>query len=134
MRRFPELGELDTLIPLALLQWKNARVSNVVANEADKTVIRLNFKGNDWIATLDPKELLLRRLEKLSSRNVELTADFGDFKTGEFGWLPKHFDVQSPTEGWRTLVRISKIEVNPFLVEKNFKLETNFSPKVEDCR
>lgn len=133
MKRFPELGELDVLIPLALLQWKNARVSSIVANDAEKTVIRLNVKGCDWNVTLDPKGLLLRRLEKLNSRTVELTADFGDFKTGEFGWLPKRFDVKSPAGGWRTLVTISKIEVNPFLVEKNFKLETSFSPKVENC-
>ena len=133
MQRFPELGELDVLIPLALLQWQNARVASVAANDADKTVVRLNIKGSDWNATLDPKELLLRRLEKLNSKSVELTADFGDFKTGQFGWLPKRFDVKSPSGGWRTLVTISKIEVNPFLIEKNFKLETNFSPKVENC-
>lgn len=133
-RRFPDVGELDSLIPLALLQWKTAQVGGVVSSDPEKTVIRLNFNGSNWKVTLDTKELLLKRIERLGSTSAALTADFADFKTGDYGWLPRRFDVRSPGGGWRTLVKIDKIEVNPFLVEKNFKLEANFSPKIEDCR
>lgn len=134
VRRFPDVGELDTLLPLALLQWKNAQVAGVVSSDPERTVIKLNFRGNDWQVTLDTKELLLKRIERLGSNSAVLTADFADFKTGDYGWLPRRFDVQSRGGGWRTLVKIDKIEVNPFLVEKNFKLEADFSPKIEDCR
>lgn len=134
VHRFPDVGELDTLIPLALLQWKNAEVAGVVSSDPERTVIRLNFRGSDWKVTLDTKALLLKRIERLGSNSAVLTADFADFKTGDYGWLPRRFDVQSRGGGWRTLVKIDKIEVNPFLVEKNFKLEADFSPKIEDCR
>ncbi len=88
-----------------------------------------------WGATLDPKTLHVTRLVRLSpSGDVDLTADFGDFKAGNEGWLPRRFEVHSPPGGWRTSVRIEKIEPNPFLVEKNFALDLTFSAKVETCR
>ncbi len=131
--RFPDVAELESLIPLALLQWKNAAVTNVVADEPARTVLALKFNGNSWRATLEPKTLLLTRLEKMGSKSVEITSDFAEFTEGEYGWLPRRFDIRSPAGGWRTQVRINKIEINPFLVEKNFELETAFSPKIEQC-
>jgi outer membrane lipoprotein-sorting protein len=133
-RRFPDVAELETLIPLVLLQWKTVRVTDVKAAGRDALVLQFNFKGTAWKATLERKNLLLRRLEKMGSRSVDLTADFGGYKSGEYGWLPRLFDVRSHSGGWRTIVKISKIEINPFLVEQNFKLETNFSAKVETCK
>ena len=94
----------------------------------------LRFKGSVWRATLDTKKLLVHRLERMRSNNVELKADFGDFTTGKYGWLLRRFDIRSADGGWRTVVRIDRIEINPFLVEKNFKLETTFSAKIEKCR
>jgi hypothetical protein len=134
MTRFPELGELDSLIPLALLQWKTAQALKVVPSGPDASVVTMNFNGRDWRATLEKGKLHLLRLEKLRSGEVELTAEFGDFKEGEYGWLPRRFDIQAPAAGWRTVVSISKMEINPFLVEKNFQLETTFSTNVEECK
>ena len=133
-RRFPDVAELEGLIPLALLQWKQARLIRVESEDANNKVIRLNFKGRVWRATLEPKKLLVKRLERIGPNSVDLTADFADFTTGEYGWLPRRFEVQAPKEGWRTVVRITRIEVNPFLVEKNFKLEPAYSPKIENCK
>ncbi|MGD9817515.1 MAG: hypothetical protein AB7V04_02330 [Desulfomonilaceae bacterium] len=65
---------------------------------------------------------------------IDLTADFGDFKSGDDGWLPRKFEIQSISGKWRTLAKISKIETNPFLVEKNFQLENTFSAKIEQCK
>jgi hypothetical protein len=88
-----------------------------------------------WAATLEPEALLLLRLVRLSpGGDVDLTADFGDFQKGDYGWMPRRFDVKSPTGGWQTLVRITNLEPNPFLIENNFKLNTSFSPKIETCR
>ncbi len=134
-RKFPDVAEIEGLIPLILLQWKDVRFDRLLANDSEKTVIRMSFQGRVWGATLDPHNLLLKRLVRLSpAGEVDLTADFGDFKTGEDGWLPRRFEIQSPPGQWKTLVKINKIEPNPFLVEKNFKLETVFSAKTEDCR
>jgi hypothetical protein len=133
-RRFPDVAELEGLIPLVLLQWKTVRVTNLNAANRDALILEFNFKGTAWKATLEPKNLLLRRLEKMGSRSVDLTADFGGYKSGEYGWLPRLFDLRSHSGGWRTVVKISKIEINPFLVEQNFKLETDFSAKVEHCK
>ena len=88
-----------------------------------------------WGATLEPNNLLLTRLVRLSpDGDIDLTADFGDFQSGEDGWLPRRFEIKSPPGGWKTLVKINKVEPNPFLVEKNFQLETTFSAKTEECR
>ncbi len=134
-RRFPDVAEIEGLIPLMLLQWKDVRFDRVLRSEPDKIVIRLAFKGRVWGATLQPQKLLLTRLVRLSpSGDVDLTADFTDFESSNNGWLPRRFEVQSPPGGWKTLVRINKIESNPFLVEKNFQLQTTFSTKTEECR
>jgi hypothetical protein len=134
-RKFPDVGEIEGLIPMVLLQWKDVRFDRLLAHDSEKIVIRISFQGRVWGATLDPQTLYLKRLVRLSpAGEVDLTADFGDFKTGEDGWLPRRFEVQSPVAQWKTLVKIDRIESNPFLVEKNFKLETTSSAKTEDCR
>jgi outer membrane lipoprotein-sorting protein len=133
--RFPDVAEIEHLIPMVLLQWKDVRFDRQLAKDLEKIVIRMTYEGKVWVATLEPKTLLVRRLVRLSPNGeVDLSADFGDFKTGEDGWLPRRFDVQCKNGGWRTSVRIEKIETNPFLVEKNFILEPAFSTKVETCR
>jgi outer membrane lipoprotein-sorting protein len=134
-RRFPDVAEVEGLIPMILLQWKDVRFDRLLARDSEKIVIRITYEGRVWGATLEPKTLHVMRLVRLNpSGDVDLTADFGDFKTDSEGWLPRRFDVQSPTGGWRTSVRIEKIEANPFLVEKNFLLDMTFSAKVETCR
>jgi outer membrane lipoprotein-sorting protein len=134
-RKFPDVAEIESLIPMLLLQWKDARFDRVLSRDADKLVIRFTFQGRIWAATLDPKNLFLKRLVRISPYGeVDLSADFSEFKEGEDGWLPRKFDVQSSVGGWRTVVRISKIEINPFVVEKNFQLDPMFSAKTEECR
>ena len=134
-RKFPDVAEIESLIPLILLQWKDARFDRVLAKDAEKTVIRFSFQGKVWGATFDPQSLFLKRLVRLSPKgDVELTADFGDFKTGEDAWLPRRFDLQSPAGAWRTSVHINKLERNPFLLEKNFQLDLTFSAKTETCK
>lgn len=134
-RMFPDVAEIEGLIPLMLLQWKDVRFDRPLAHDSEKIVIRMSFHGRVWGATLDPQNYRLKRLVRLNpAGEVDLSADFGDFGSGEDGWLPRRFEVQSPVAQWKTLVKISKIEVNPFLVEKNFKLEPAFSAKMEQCR
>jgi hypothetical protein len=134
-RKFPDVAEIEGLIPIVLLQWKDVRFDRVLKNDPDKVVIRLSFQGRVWGATLDPQKLLLTRLVRLSpDGDIDLTADFGDFQSGADGWLPRRFEIASPPGGWKTLVKINKVESNPFLVEKNFQLETTFSAKTEACR
>jgi outer membrane lipoprotein-sorting protein len=134
-RKFPDVAEVEALIPMILLQWREVRFDRLLARDSEKIVIRITYEGRVWGATLDPKNLHVTRLVRLNpAGEVDLTADFGDFKTGAEGWLPRRFEVQSPTGGWRTSVRIEKIEPNPFLVEKNFLLDMTFSAKVETCR
>ena len=134
-RRFPDVAGIEGLIPMVLLQWKDVRFDKVLKREAGKIVIRLSFRGRVWGATLEPEKLLLTRLVRLSpDGDIDLTADFGDFQSGEDGWLPRRFVIESPQGGWKTLVKINKVEPNPFLVEKNFQLETTFSAKTEECR
>lgn len=134
-RKFPDVAEIEGLIPMILLQWKDVRFDRLLARDAEKIVIRITYEGRVWGATLDPKTLHITRLVRLNPNgDVDLTADFGDFKTGNEGWLPRRFEVHSPAGGWRTSVRIEKIEPNPFLVEKNFALDLTFSAKVETCR
>lgn len=133
-QRFPDVAELESLIPLALLQWKQVRFKKLVSRDEDLTVILFTFKDRIWRAKLETKMLRLRRLERLGSSAVDLTADFGDFRSGDYDWLPHRFEVKAPKAGWRTAVRIRKIKFNPFLVEKNFKLDPMFSAKTEDCR
>jgi outer membrane lipoprotein-sorting protein len=134
-RRFPDVAEIEGLIPLILLQWKDVRFDRVLAQDSEKIVIRMSFLGRVWGATLDPHNLFLKRLVRLNpAGEVDLTAEFADFASGEDGWLPRRFEIQSPVAQWKTVVKISKIESNPFLVEKNFKLEPPFSVKTEDCR
>jgi outer membrane lipoprotein-sorting protein len=134
-RKFPDVAEIESLIPMLLLQWKDARFDRVLSRDSDKIVIRFTFQGRIWAATLDPKNLFLKRLVRISPYGeVDLAADFSEFREGEDGWLPRKFEVQSTIGGWRTVVRISKIEINPFVVEKNFQLDPMFSAKTEECR
>ncbi|MBI5569543.1 MAG: hypothetical protein HY914_06310 [Desulfomonile tiedjei] len=134
-KRFPDVAEIEGLIPMMLLQWKDARFDRLLARDQEKIVIRLAYEGKLWGATVEPKDLFLTRLVRLNPKgDVDLTADFGGFTAGKDGWLPRRFEVQSPTGGWKTTIRIEKLESNPFLVEKNFILEPTFSPKIEECR
>jgi hypothetical protein len=106
----------------------------VLSEDQNCIVLGLSYNGHNWRVTLDAKKLLLIRIEKVGPRSVELTSDFGDYGEGDYGWLPRRFDIRSAQSGWRTLVKISKIEINPFLVQKNFELEPAFSPKIEECK
>jgi outer membrane lipoprotein-sorting protein len=133
-KKYPDVAELESLIPLALLQWRTVRVLDAKSEGSRGMVVTFRFKGNLWKATLERDKLLLRRLEKIVSDKVQLTADFGSFADGKYGWLPRRFDVRCPSAGWRTVVKISKLKVNPFLLEKNFKLDPTFTPKVEICK
>lgn len=134
-RRFPEVAEIEGLIPIMLLQWRDVRFQRMLKREADSIVINVTFQERNWEATLDSGSYLLRRLVRFDNRNeADLYADFGDYKSGEDGWLPRRFEVSSPKGRWRTHVQITKIETNPYLVEKNFKLEPTFSTKTENCR
>jgi len=131
--RFPDVAEMEGLIPIALLQWKDVRVMSV-SDSRDATSVALAFRGGQWKALLEPKKLLLKRLDRIVAGKTDLSAEFTDFGDGEYGWLPRRFDVQSLSGGWRTIVKIDKFEINPFLVENNFKLQTSFSPKIEECK
>ncbi|MBI5251227.1 MAG: hypothetical protein HY912_17195 [Desulfomonile tiedjei] len=134
-RKFPDVAEIEALIPLILLQWKDVRFDRLLSKDNEKIVVRMSFQGRIWGATLEPQSLHLKRLVRINpTGEIDLTADFSEFKTGDDGWLPRRFEIQSVPGGWKTLVKISQLEQNPFLVEKNFKLETTFSPKTEDCR
>jgi hypothetical protein len=134
-RKFPDVAEIEGIIPMVLLQWKDVRFDRLLARDPEKIVIRVTFQGKVWGATLDPQNLFLKRLVRLAANGeIDLTADFSDFKTGEDGWLPRRFEVQCPGGGWRTSVQITKLERNPFLIEKNFSLETTFSAKTEACQ
>jgi hypothetical protein len=134
-RKFPDVAEIEGIIPMMLLQWKSVRFDRLLASDSQKIFIRLIFQGRLWGATLDPKTLNLMRLVRLGpGGDVDLTADFGGFTTGTDGWLPRRFEIHCPPGHWKTLVAISKIETNPYLVEKNFQLEPAFSTKTETCR
>jgi len=134
-RKFPDVAEIEGLIPLMLLQWKQVRFDRLISKNDEKMVMRMLFQGKVWGATFEPQNLYLRKLVRLSpGGEVDLIAEFADFKSGDYGWLPHRFEVRSPLGKWKTLVRIEKIETNPFLVEKNFQLETMFSTKTENCR
>ncbi len=133
-KKFPDVADIEGLIPMLLLQWKDVRFDRLLSRDQEKIVIRVTSQGRVWGATLDPQTLFLKRLVRITPYGeVDLSADFGDFKEGEYGWLPRRFEVQSVVGGYRTIVRISKIEINPFVVEKNFQLEPMFSTKIEDC-
>ncbi len=134
-RKFPDVAEIEALIPLILLQWKDVRADRLLSKDNEKMVLRMSFQGKIWAATLDPQSLHLKRLVRINpAGEVDLTADFDEFKTGDDGWMPRRFEIQSVPGGWKTVVKINQLEQNPFLVEKNFKLETTYSPKTEDCR
>jgi uncharacterized protein YneF (UPF0154 family) len=134
-KRFPEVAEIEGLVPIMLLQWRNVRFQRMLKREADTVVINITFDGRNWEATLESGNLLLKRLVRFDAHNhPDLYAEFGEYKSGEDGWLPRRFDVRAPRGQWRTHVQITKIEANPFLVEKNFKLEPAFSTKIENCR
>ncbi len=133
-RAFPDVAEVKGLIPLALLQWKNVKYKGVETGNDNEVVLRLLSEGETWLATVDARKLLVNRLERVGRSGPDLVAEFGDFNTGAHGWLPRRFKVVAKTGGWQTLVKMSKIEANPFLVEKNFILEPMFSPKVEECK
>ncbi|MBM3301785.1 MAG: hypothetical protein FJY85_17770 [Deltaproteobacteria bacterium] len=129
------MAEIEALIPIALLQWKEVRFDKLLSNDSNKVMIRFTYQGRIWAATLDKEKWHLLRVIRLTTAgDIDLTADFGDFSSGEYGWLPRHFDVRSLTGDWRTVVRINSLETNPFLVEKNFQLEPVFSPKTEECK
>lgn len=134
-KKFPDVADIEGLIPMVLLQWKDVRFDRLLSKDKEKIVIRVASQGRIWGATLDPQTLFLKRLVRITPYGeVDLSADFGDFRDGEYGWLPKRFEVQSVVGGYRTMVRINKIEINPYVVEKNFQLEPMFSTKVEECR
>jgi outer membrane lipoprotein-sorting protein len=134
-KRFPDVAEIEGLIPIILLQWKNVTFQKLLKQDAENTVINVLCQGRTWEATLESKNLLIKRLVRFDPRgHADLTADFGEFKTGDDGWLPRRFEIQSPKGRWRTTIQITKIEPNPFLVEKNFKLEPAFSTKTENCQ
>jgi hypothetical protein len=133
-RRFPDVAELQYLIPLALLQWRDVQFENAVAINRNDTVIKMAFRGESWEATLDNEKLHVKRLVRLNNAGPDLIADFADFGSGDYGWLPRSFRLRSRSGGWRTTVKMQKIKVNPFLVEKNFKLEPMYSPRIEQCR
>jgi hypothetical protein len=134
-KRFPDIAEIEGLIPLIMLQWKDVRFDRLLAHDSEKIVIRMSFQGRIWGATLEPETLLLKRLVRLNpAGEVDLTADFTDFTSGEAGWLPRHFQVQSPSAQWKTEGKIREIQANPFLVEDNFTLKPTFNPKMEECR
>lgn len=134
-RKFPDVADIEGLIPMVLLQWKDVRFDRVLSKDQEKIVIRVTSQGRIWGATLDPQTLYLKRLVRINPYGeVDLSADFSDFKEGEYGWLPRRFEVRSVVGGYHTVVRISKIEINPYLVEKNFQLEPMFSTKIEECR
>ena len=132
--RFPDIAEMREVIPLALSQWKNARLEGVIAQDRDKIVVKLSFGGAIWNATLTTDKLLVTRLVRVGSRGPELSADFAGFKDGEHGWIPRAFQVHSPLGDWTTTVTIRQLEVNPFVVEKNFQLDPPYSPTVEQCK
>ena len=120
---------------MILLQWKNVAFDKLISRKGADITIRIKFEGRLWGATLDAEKLLLKRLVRLGrDGRIDLTADFGDFASGDYGWLPRRFEVRSPVARWRTVVRITKFETNPFLLEKNFRLDPAFSPKIEKCR
>lgn len=134
-RRFPDVSEIEGLIPMVLLQWRDVRFDRLLSKGPEKIVIRISFQGRVWGATLDPQNLYLLRLVRLNPKgDIDLTADFGDFKSGDEGWLPRKFEIQSISGKWKTIAKISKIEANPFIVEKNFQLDNTFSAKTEQCR
>ncbi|MCX5872293.1 MAG: hypothetical protein NTY51_03530 [Deltaproteobacteria bacterium] len=134
-RKFPDVAEIEGLIPMLLLQWRDVRFDRVLSRDSEKMVIRITFQGRVWGATLESQSMNLIRLVRINPRgDIDLTADFGDFKQGDDGWLPRKFEIVSPVGGWRTLAKISKIEPNPFLVEKNFQIDSTFSVKTENCR
>ncbi|MDR3605617.1 MAG: hypothetical protein P4L38_13380 [Syntrophaceae bacterium] len=134
-RKFPDVAEIESLIPMVLLQWRDVRFDRVLSRDAEKMVVRITFQGRVWGATLNSRNMNLLRLVRINPRgDIDLTADFGDFHQGADGWLPHKFEIVSPVGGWRTLAKISKIEINPFLVEKNFQIDPTFSVKTEICR
>jgi outer membrane lipoprotein-sorting protein len=134
-RKFPDVAEIEGIVPLLLRQWKDVRFDRLLSRDPEKTVIRCTFHGRIWTATLEPQTLNLKRLVRLNpDGQADLTADFGDFKSGDDGWLPRRFEVQSPKGAWKTVVIISDIKANPFLIEKNFQLEPMFTPAIEQCR
>ncbi|MFH1117102.1 MAG: hypothetical protein V1792_24555 [Pseudomonadota bacterium] len=134
-KRFPDVAEIEGLIPLILFQWKNVVFDKLISSKDGEITIRFKFEGRLWGATLDPDKLVLKRLVRLGDDGrIDLTADFGDFASGDYGWLPRRFEVRSPAARWRTVVRITNFETNPFLLEKNFMLEPAFSPTVEKCQ
>jgi hypothetical protein len=132
-QRFPDVAELQTLIPLALLQWKRVRFLKEISSNAQETVIGIAFRNDSWLATLDSKDLKLLRLKRAEQKGRELTAIFGEFGSGKLGWIPHAFTVNSPRGGWKSTVKIKRLEINPFLVENNFKLDPVFSVNIEKC-
>lgn len=133
-RAFPDVAEVKGLIPLALLQWKNAKFRGAEQGPAGQVILKLQSDGQMWRATVDTQRMVLLQLERMGSQGPDLVAEFGDFSSGEFGWLPKRFRVVAKTGGWQTMVKMNNIETNPFLVEKNFILEPMYSPEIERCK
>lgn len=133
-RAFPDVAEVKGLIPLALLQWKDVKFQEAGATQGNRVTLKLRSEGETWRATVDMGRMAVIKLERMQGAEADLVAEFGDFSSGEYGWLPKRFRVVAKTGGWQTMVKMTNIETNPFLVEKNFVLEPMFSPKVEYCK
>lgn len=132
-RRFPDVAELDHLIPLALLQWRGVKLKEVVSASGNPIVLAIEFKGDTWRCSIEPERLVIVKMERMVRGRADVTAQFGDFRKGKFGWLPQRYDVRSDTANWRTLIHIKKMEFNPFLVEKNFRIDPAFKTKTETC-
>ena len=67
-RRFPDVSEIEGLIPMILLQWKDVRFDRLLSRDSEKIVIRISFQGRVWGATLDPQNLYLLRLVRLNPK------------------------------------------------------------------
>ena len=57
-RKFPDVAEIEGLIPMVLLQWRDVRFDRVLSRDQEKVVIRMTFQGRVWGATLDARSLI----------------------------------------------------------------------------
>ncbi len=91
-RRFPDVAEIEGLIPLILLQWKDVRSDRLLSKDSEKIVLRMSFSGQDLgghSGTSEPQSEAPRAGQSFGE--IDLTADFSDFKSGQDGWLPRRF-------------------------------------------
>ena len=47
-RRFPDVAEVEALIPMILLQWREVRFDRLLARDSEKIVIRITYEGRVW--------------------------------------------------------------------------------------